>query len=425
MSYKLKALRNVNLFISMEKNYYSIPQIQSEKDFTIIYKGLKDENDKDGSKEEIIEIKTSKDELLRHLRYLKSKSNEIKYLDEYFIHDEFHISIFKEFIESIQTNKIELTEQNCTEYYKISSKYEYYELKSIVEDFINNRPDIQKAIDHLISNNDINDETNEEKEKLIAKNLDFCLKYGNISNLPISMLLRILNSPEKILNDYHLLFKFIMSKISEAEAKNLDESDNGFIENIEILVTSLDYNEMSNDEIFELLEKKKFFDHFGPRHSNEKIRSILIENKQIEKRFKDLENDSEKVKQKFELIEMKFEEQSKIVSQFQKDLSKFATLQNIEEIFNRQKEFGDKLKSIEDKNKDFEMKQKEIEEKNKENEAKLKEIEKREIEIEGKIKEYEVKLKQIELKNKFIIIILYSNYFFMQILVNIKKHNFT
>ena len=377
----------------MEDNYYRIPQIQFEKDFTIIYKGLKDDEKNDECKEEIIEIKTSKDELLKHLRYLKSKSNEIKYLDEYFIHDEFHISIFKEFIESIQTSKIELTEQNYAEYYKISSKYEYHELNKVVENFINNRPDIQKIIDQISSNDINNDYLDEEKEKLIAKNLDFCLKYGNLSNLPISMLIRILNSPEKILNDYHLLFKFIMTKISEAETHNFDESDDNFLENIEILVTSLDYNEMTNDEILELLDKKKFFDHFGPRHSADKIRSMLIESQENEERFKKIENEAEKVKQRFESIEKKFEEQSKIILQYQIELSKFVTLQNIEEMINKQKEFETKLSEIDDKIKDYELKLKKIELKNKF-------IVIKENEIEEKTKEYESIMKKIEEKNR-------------------------
>lgn len=91
---------------------YDIPDVKTEDDFTIIYKGRDDIENNAKYKENIIEIKISWDELLRKLRYFKSRSNELKYLNEYYIHDEFHVDIFQKFIDSIKTNKIDLNEEN-------------------------------------------------------------------------------------------------------------------------------------------------------------------------------------------------------------------------------------------------------------------------------------------------------------------------
>ena len=74
----------------------------SDDDFTIIYKGRKDKNDK---KEEIAELKISKKEFLHKLRYFKNKYQEIKEMSEIFIHDQFLISDFTAMIDTIQTKK--------------------------------------------------------------------------------------------------------------------------------------------------------------------------------------------------------------------------------------------------------------------------------------------------------------------------------
>lgn len=87
-----------------------------------------------------------------------------------------------------------------------------------------------------------------EKELIIAKHMDFFLEKGILSKLPNSMLNRILNSPEKILKNHHMLFNFIIEKITE----NSDDDNN---EDLELLMTSLDYNEMDSDEILKLFEK--------------------------------------------------------------------------------------------------------------------------------------------------------------------------
>ena len=60
----------------MENIEVDIPKIKTLNDFTIIYKGKKDGNDED--EEGIVEIKTSKEEFLRKLRYFKKHNKEIQ-----------------------------------------------------------------------------------------------------------------------------------------------------------------------------------------------------------------------------------------------------------------------------------------------------------------------------------------------------------
>lgn len=196
----------------MEAININIPEIKVENDFSIIYKG-KDEDDDNN----IIEIKTSKDEVVRTLRYFKQRINEVQHLNEYYIHDKFSCNIFKEFIESIKTKALTLTEYNYQEYYQLSKKYEYYELQQEIEKFAKQRPDLKAVINQLLTKSNFIEENEEVdiisdpiKEEIISKHLDICLRNPNLIKLPIQMLNRILNSPNRVLNDYHLLFDFIM-----------------------------------------------------------------------------------------------------------------------------------------------------------------------------------------------------------------------
>ena len=111
------------------------------KDFTIIYKG----------EEELGEIKTSKDEILRKLRYFKLKYNEISLQNEIIIHDNYSFDTFNKFISTFETKKIEIDSNNFQDYYELSTKYEYDELKNQVEKFIKTRPDLNQIVNHLSS----------------------------------------------------------------------------------------------------------------------------------------------------------------------------------------------------------------------------------------------------------------------------------
>lgn len=292
----------------MKSKEYNIPKTKTKNDFTIIYKGRKGGIEE--LEEEIVEIKTSRNELFSKLRYFENKSNELRLVNEYFIHDEFDTAIFKDFISSLETQTISLNDNNYLEYGKLCSKYQYYELQDCVNDFIQNRPDIQHVIDQISS--DKNQEIFDfEKEKILSKNLDFCLEHGDLSKVPISVLTRIFNSPEKVLHNRHLLFNFIKQKVQDVQSKN------GSNEDVEILFSSLDYNEMSADEIEEFLAFDGFSEIFGPSNSKAFMKSIIQKNKSLEERIEKVESELSSQKKSQELLTRQFNEMSnKMEEQF-------------------------------------------------------------------------------------------------------------
>lgn len=277
----------------METIDYIISDISDDLDFMIIYKGKVRSQNADS--ECLVEIKTSKNELIKKLGYFKQKSSELQHINEMYIHDIFHVDVFQEFIDSIKSKHIKINQNNCHELFELSLKYEYKEIMGKVQDFIQKRPDIKNLIDNFLNENNNDDELSDDplKEEIISKNLDVCLKNGYLERIPLKILIRILNSPQRVLSDHRLLFSFVIKKMNncENEDKNI----------IEILPSCLDFTKMSSDEILELLKNENYSTMFKPSKEDEVMKSILLQLKEIDKKNSNFE-------EKFSDLFIKFSE---------------------------------------------------------------------------------------------------------------------
>lgn len=274
-----------------------IPEVSLEDDFTIIYKGREE---RDGQIiEPIEEIKTSKVDFFCKLRYFKSRIYEYIQINEILIHDTCPVETFKLFINTIATNKIRLNENNYSDLYKLSLKYQYYELQKQIDAFSKTRPDVQQ----IVNNYNTFDEIDSVKEEKLAKNLDICLQNPNMINFPLPVLNRILNSPNRILKNHHLLFNFIKKVIN----KNISKHNSNNNDDFQILFGSLDYLQMTNEELEELFSNKHFECIFGCRNSKEQMKTFIEERKFNQMRMAQLEekmeNLSSLVAQKIESFE--------------------------------------------------------------------------------------------------------------------------
>lgn len=208
----------------------NIPSVDVQNDLTIIYK------DGEG---QLFEIKTSKDEFVRSLRYFQNQFNEINRTKLIYIQENIKFDIFDKFVSSTNTKQISLNESNYDIYYKLSHKYGYEELTKQIEDFISKRPDIVSIIDELSSitnKTDKEQSTDNLKEEIVAKNLDICIQNALLKKLPIEILNRILNSPKRIIKDHHLLFSFVIGFLKESNGKSLNDIEK---ENLLILQVAL------------------------------------------------------------------------------------------------------------------------------------------------------------------------------------------
>lgn len=186
---------------TMENIQLKIPEITYKNDFTIIYKGKEEQDGR--ITEPIVEIQTSKDELIRKLRYFKNKAFEINQMNEILIHDKYPISVFKEFINTVKTNIININESNYTYFYELSSKYEYNELQKEIEAFSQKRPDVQNIVNEY---SDYLEMSNEEMDEFLNNEC-----FSNVFNCQHS---------KEMMKSFHDERKINEKRISTLETKN-------------------------------------------------------------------------------------------------------------------------------------------------------------------------------------------------------------
>ena len=167
----------INFYYFMKIN--KIPSQEEKNDFTIIYKGREDNNGE--IIEKIDEIRTSKYLLIKSLRYFDEKKVELQNQDEIYIHDVYPNSIFKKFIETIQTKNISFPdEKTCMQYYDLSEKYGYKDLTDVIKKRIDKRYQLTKTIEQLSNEISSDESIDHEKEEILSKHLDFCIKNSNL-----------------------------------------------------------------------------------------------------------------------------------------------------------------------------------------------------------------------------------------------------
>ena len=307
------------------------------EDFTIIYKGPNMR--KNDTTETIKEIKTIKEDFFGKLRYFKPKANEFKQINEIYIHDIYPVDIFEEFIQSIQTFHIKLNPDNFESFYNLSKKYEFEELQEELDQYSKDRPDLKQLITKMTVKND--DQINSQKEEIISKHLDVCLKNEEMIRISLPTLIRILNSPNRILTDHHLLFQFIQKVIDfnqNNSNENLDEKRDYY----QLLFNSIDYIELDNDELESLFQNEFFSNIKSMKNFKERISLVIEERKLNVKRITDLESkfiQHEKLHQQEKNdLEDKFSQHEKLHQQEKNDLE--VKIKKIEEKLG---EMNDKL----------------------------------------------------------------------------------
>lgn len=290
----------------MKKFKLKIPSVEI-KDLTIIYKEGEDK---------LHEIKTSKKEVLANLHFFESRSNEINLTNMIYIEENVPFSLFSDFISSIHTKEIEIDENNYESYLYLSNKYQFYELQEEIKQFSESRPDIKSIIEDLkksvklmnqdnciqpqIQYNDDqteNHQINSMREEMIAKNLDICIQNCFLDQIPIQILVRILNSPKRVIKDHHLLFSFVIDLIEKSKKVTLTDTDR---ENILILPSCLDYCQMDDEEVKKLLEVEKSSDFFAARNADKRIRQFFENEAETNRKLLHLQSQIDEMKKREE-----------------------------------------------------------------------------------------------------------------------------
>ena len=270
-------------------------------DLTIIYKEGKDK---------LHEIKTSKKDILANLHYFEQRKKEIDITNMIYIEENIPFEIFSEFISSILTKEADIDETNYEAYLYLCDKYGFSELQEEIQQFSKLRPDIKSIADELSKlikksssndNDQSNSQENEEnyqinfsREEIIAKNLDICIINRFLDQIPIQILIRILNSPKRVIKDHHLLFSFVIELIEKNEKVTMSNSER---ENLLILPSCLDYCLMTDDEIEKLLEVEKSANFFSSKNAEKKMKQFIEKEAEITNNQLNLQSQIEELKE--------------------------------------------------------------------------------------------------------------------------------
>ncbi|OHS94306.1 hypothetical protein TRFO_39464 [Tritrichomonas foetus] len=301
-------------------------------DFTIIYNGKR--------------IETSQKLLFLKCNYF-FKMKVYSMTNEVTIKDKYSIEHFEKFINSMTTGHLEVDPANIFEYLDMSYKYEYNELYLSLKEYLYSRPDIHSIVNEMLvilSENHESDQSYFAKEDFISRHLDESIQSGLLKNVETEVLFRILNSPNRIIRDHHLLFRFIIDifnttfqndgksikkneKDNINEKKNLKESvignevNHDEYKSVMMLSCVLDYEKMSLEEIEELLTNPIFSDNYQPKHSDYLIKILLENNKQLEIQNKEIKFEHEEMKEQLKSHQNCILEQKRLIDQLSSQIN--------------------------------------------------------------------------------------------------------
>lgn len=297
-----------------------IPPTKAENDLLIIYKR---------GKNEFHELKTSKDDFYKSLRYYHP--NETKQNDLIYIQDNIPFDIFEKFISSITSKEVEINEKNLSQFFYLCQKYEYEEFRGEIEKIMQKEPNSHLFTEQIkaMALNDLNSNELDEskKEEIIARNLDISIQNGFLNNFSLDKVVRILNSPKKVIKDHHLLFSFVIQTIQKFENEKLNENDR---KSLSVLPSTLNFCEMTTNEIEKLFEIEKANSFDCPQNSKGIIQNFISNDKEMQKKIIELEQRMIEMEKSFKMQIENLEEELQN-SQDKEDVKKQIPIQKEEE----------------------------------------------------------------------------------------------
>ncbi|OHT10635.1 hypothetical protein TRFO_04127 [Tritrichomonas foetus] len=165
-------------------------------------------------------------------------------------------------------------------------------------------------------------EIDDMKENILSENLNLSISSELLFEIKFEVLYRILTSPKRKIDNHHQLFRFILqifdeflehnSNILNNENRNLNSLPDNRIynskrekllitvstkEQIQMLTSILDYEQMNQKEIEEMIKHPLFCDSYQPAHTRNFIQQMLSHQKELEKTIESSKTQIEDFKQ--------------------------------------------------------------------------------------------------------------------------------
>jgi hypothetical protein len=119
-------------------------------------------------------------------------------------------AIFKIFCDACQNIPFLLTEENCFELRRIAQDFRVSTLERTLSEYIENEANSSAVLLHKWNFNSRLGSDNSDTEIQLSRNLDRALDLPGFASLPIDALDRIVNNPERVLENVHKLVEFAL-----------------------------------------------------------------------------------------------------------------------------------------------------------------------------------------------------------------------
>ena len=150
------------------------------------------------------------------------------------------IATFNVFIKGAQGEQLAITKENALDLVQLAEEWQVEQIKEEAFKFISQNPDLEAIFEKIKSTHE--EGSTEALESVIASHLDAALDLQSFYNFPLDVLARILVSKDRILNNHHKLYNFVMKMFDQYDSK------------ASVLIPGVDIRLLSPQEALKLLE---------------------------------------------------------------------------------------------------------------------------------------------------------------------------
>ncbi|KAK8885319.1 hypothetical protein M9Y10_040765 [Tritrichomonas musculus] len=198
------------------------------------------------------------------------------------------VSTFKVFVKGAQGDSLEISNENAIDLVQLAEEWQVEPIRAEAFKFISQNPDLEAIFQKIKKNHE--EGSTESLESVIASHLDSALDFESFQNFPLEVLSRILLSKDRIINNHHKLYNFVMKMFDIYDSK------------ASVLIPGIDIRLLTQQEALSLLEhpalKKENANSVYETSSN-----LIRENEALKKEVSEIKGMMQEVLQRIQKLE--------------------------------------------------------------------------------------------------------------------------
>ncbi|OHT15136.1 hypothetical protein TRFO_42700 [Tritrichomonas foetus] len=199
------------------------------------------------------------------------------------------IATFNVFIKGAQGEQLAITKENALDLVQLAEEWQVEPIKEEVYKFIAANPDLEAIFEKIKNTHE--DGSTEALETVIASHLDAALELSSFQNFPLEVLSRILVSKDRILNNHHKLYTFVMKMFEIYDSK------------ASVLIPGIDIRLLTPQEALSLLEHPALSKDNSNSATIDASTNLIRENVALKEEVSEIKNMMHDVLQRIQKLE--------------------------------------------------------------------------------------------------------------------------